>query len=112
MTSNVVSLIFFSLAPVLPILTSVLSTLPAHPDVLAHTAYNLSQEGGGSPAAPPASQSQTGRSLPHLPSHSLSLSFSLSLFFQHMPAVMLMVVMVCISVWLPAPTPSTADGGV
>lgn len=37
--------------------------------------------------------SQTGLSLPHLPSHSLthslSLSFSLSLFFQHMPAVSL-----------------------
>lgn len=58
----------------------------------SHTASNLSQEEGGCPASPPAFLSQTGLSLPHLLSHSLSLSVSLSLFFQHMPVVMLMAV--------------------
>lgn len=58
----------------------------------SHIASNLSQEEGGCPASPPASLSQTGLSLPHLPSHTLSLSLSLSLFFQHVPVVMLMAV--------------------
>lgn len=71
----------FLWAVTLPILTSVLSAPPAHPDVLAHKTSNLSQEGGGSPASPPTSLSHTGLSLPHCPSRLLSLS--LSVFTAH-----------------------------
>lgn len=101
-------------ALLLQILTSVLSAHPAHPDVLAHTVSNFSQEGGGSPSStPPPCPRQSCLYLTFSLTHSLSPSFSLSLFFQHMPVVMLMVVMgFCIYVWLPPPTHSAAGGGV
>ena len=82
-TNTVASLIFLSLALALSILTSVLSALPDHPDVLTHTVSNLSQEGGGSPASPPASLSHTGLSFPYLLPHSLFLSLLPSVFPGH-----------------------------
>lgn len=84
------------------------SAPPAPPDVLTHTACNLSQEGGGSPAAPPASLFQTGLSLAHLPlTHSLTLpmSLTLSVFPAHVYSDADGSGGVCIS-------PSSAGGGV
>lgn len=106
-------LLFLKSSPVLSlqILTLVLSALPAHPDVLAHTASNLSQEGGGSPASPPTPRlSVPDRAVFTSPPLSLtlpiSLSHSLSVFPAHACSDADGSDGVCISVWLaPIPPP-------
>lgn len=71
-------------ALLLQILTSVLSARPAHPDVLAHTVSNFSQEGGGSPAStPPPCPRQRCLYLTFPLTHSLPIFLTLSVFPTH-----------------------------
>ena len=104
-TTSVASLIFCS--GLCRFSRQFLSARPAHPDVLAHTPSNLSQEGGGSPASlpPPLHPRQGCLSLTfpltHSLTHSLSLSVSLSLFSHCSDADGSDGL--CVSVWLPPP---------
>ena len=94
MTTGVVSLIFFCSA-LCRFSHQFLSARPAHPDVLAHTPSNLSQEGGGSPASlPPPLHPRQGRLYLSFPlTHSLTHSPCLSHSLCFPTVVMLMAVM-------------------
>ena len=93
-TTGVVSLIFFCSA-LCRFSHQFLSAHPAHPDVLAHTPSNLSQEGGGSPASlPPPLHPRQGRLYLSFPlTHSLTHSPCLSHSLCFPTVVMLMAVM-------------------